>query len=156
SSALSVPLACARELLHDLVDAEARGPLARWKLLEARDPFRHKALGGHEEKDPPSQPVVVVDGVVVRPLERIAPEVEELRDAQIDHGLRPDLEALSALLLEDSLPVLVAKRHEVAVVTPVEHLLSGRLLDLALEQWQEVVAVEVRLERRAARLVPRE
>src|SRR4030095_4331823 len=153
---LAVLLAGGRELLHDLVDAEARRLLARRELLEARDPPGDEDLGRHEPENASNQPVVVVDGVVIGALEGIAAEVEDLRHAQIDHRLRPDVEAFRALLLEDSLPVLVAERHEVAVIAPVEHLLARRLPDLTLEEREQVVAIEVDLEGLVTHLVPPE
>ena len=52
-----------------------------------------------------------------------------------------------------TLPVADANGHQVAVIAPVEKSLARILLDLALEEREQVVAVDVHLERLVARLV---
>ena len=97
--------------------------------------------------------VVVEDPVVVGvrrdvgALERIRPQVEELRDPQRDERLGPDLQrALDALLHEHDLPVVEAEREHVAVVGEVDEPLPRALVHLAGEVGQQVVAVDVDLE----------
>ena len=57
------------------------------------------------------------------------------------------------LLHEHHLPVVVAQRDEIAVVVEVDEALARALLLLAGEVGQQVVAVDVHLERLAGRLV---
>ena len=59
-----------------------------------------------------------------------------------------------ALLHEDHLPVVEAQRDQVAVVVEVDEALARALLLLAGQVRQQVVAVDVHLERLAAGLVP--
>src|SRR6516162_9713513 len=56
------------------------------------------------------------------------------------------------LLDKGHLPVLVTKREKVSVVTPIEKLLSRRLLHLAFEVGDQVIAVRVDMVRLAAKL----
>ena len=60
---------------------------------------------------------------------------------------------MSALLDERDLPVFEAQRKEIAVVTPVEEPFARILLDLAFEERQQVVAVDMDLEALVAGLV---
>ena len=80
---------------------------------------------------------------MVGALERVAAQGEQLGQAQLDERLLPDLEAMGALLQEVQLPLVVAQGREPAAVGPVEELLARRLGGLALEERQQVVAVEV-------------
>src|SRR5215467_12771105 len=139
------------QLLHHLVDAEAGRLLPWWKLLEALDPLPDEELGRYEQKDPTSQPVAVVDGLALGLFEGVAAQVEEARDPEPDERLRPDFKSFRALLGEHGLPLVVAQRHQVTVVAPVEELLARVLRDVTLEVRHQIVAVEVDLER----LVPR-
>ena len=67
-------------------------------------------------------------------LERVGAEVEQLRDPHRHERLSPDLEgARNALLHEHDLPVVEAKREQVAVVGEIHHPLSRTPLDLARE-----------------------
>src|SRR5262249_39892835 len=141
------------QLPHHLVDAEAGRLLPWWKLLEALDPLRDKELSRHEEEDPSHQPVAVVNGFALGLFERVAAQVEEARDSELDERLRPDLKRLRALLGEHRFPVVVTKRHQVAVVAPVEELLARGLLGIALEVRNQVVTVEMDLERLVSRPV---
>ena len=78
-------------------------------------------------------------------LERIGAQIEQLRHTQRHEGLRPDSEAVGALLLEDDLPLVVAQCDQRTVVVPVEELLA-RAWRLAADGGREVVAIEVDLE----------
>jgi hypothetical protein len=50
----------------------------------------------------------IVDGLMVRALEWVAQQVEELREPQGHEGILPDIEAMSPLLGEDELPAPIA------------------------------------------------
>src|SRR5262249_36169724 len=96
------------QLLHHVVDTETRRLLPWRKLFEARDPFRHEGLRRDERKHAMSLPVAVVDCPHRSFLERVGAQIDECWGAQLDERLRPDLEALVALLLENGLPSGVA------------------------------------------------
>jgi hypothetical protein len=57
------------------------------------------------------------------------------------------------LLHEDDLPVVEAKRHEIAVVREVDEPLARAGLLLACQVRQQVVSVDMHLERLVGRLV---
>src|SRR5262245_66576576 len=69
------------ELLHHLVEAEARGLLARRELLEAREPARDIGLRRNEQVGALEPPHRVADRLVARALEGIRAQVEERRQA---------------------------------------------------------------------------
>ena len=54
---------------------------------------------------------------------------------------------------ESGFPIVVADRHQVAVVGPIDELLPRRLLHLAFQERHEVIAIEVHLEGLAVGLV---
>ena len=110
-------------------------------------------LRRHEQERAVGHPLVVEHGrVLVAALERIAAQVVELRDAQRDERLLPDAQARGALLHERGpSSCSYAQRHQVAVVAPVEEALARILLHLALQERQQVVAVDVDLEGLVAR-----
>jgi len=68
---------------------------------------------------------------VLRLLERVAAQVEEQRHAEFHEGLAPDAERLAPVLQEHHLPVVVARRHDLAVVVHVPEFVTRRLLGLA-------------------------
>src|SRR6185369_8806390 len=127
-------------LIERLVDAEARRLLARRELLEGLEEHADQSLGRHEEEHAVGSPLLVEHGrVFAGPLERVTPQVEERRETQPNERLLPDSEAVRALLHEVDLPVLVAQRHQVAVVAPVEEALAGIVSYLPLQERQQVV-----------------
>src|SRR5713226_1319750 len=85
------------------------------------------------------------------PLERIGAQVVDRGGAQLrelalpraDRSLRRNF---GVLLQERDLPVADAYGHQVSVVAPVEELFARRLLRIALEERQQVLAVEMNLE----------
>ncbi len=90
----------------------------------------------------------------VRPLERIGAQVEELRHAQRDERLRPQLEGSARPLLhEDELPVVEPQRDEIAVVREVDEALARADVLLPGEVREQVEAVDVHLEGLAGRFV---
>jgi hypothetical protein len=114
-----------------------------WPAGRARGirPFRNFDLCRHEKESP-------------RSLKRIIPQVEYIRGTQRHNRLPPDVEPMGALLHEMDLPVPHSQRQQVAVVAPVEESLARILFDLSFREWEQVVPVDVDLERRIAALVP--
>ena len=106
---------------------------------------------GEDEVGVVEHPVVVGVRGDVGALERVGAQVEELRHAQRDERLGPDLQRpLHPLLHEDDLPVVEPQREHVAVVGEVDEPLPRALVDLAGQVRQQVVAVDVDLEGRVA------
>src|SRR5262245_26548494 len=106
---------------QSIVNAEAARSLAWWELLESLEEFAHKSLGRYQQEHAVGRPLLVKHRrVFVAPLEWVAPQIEEFREAQGDEGLLPDTHSLGALFHEMELPVLVPHRHQVAVVAPVK------------------------------------
>src|SRR5262249_27755700 len=69
------------KLAHHLVDIEARRLLPDRELLEALQPLRNERLRRHEKVGPVRLPVAIVDAFR-RALERIGPQVVEIRRPQ--------------------------------------------------------------------------
>src|SRR5262249_29865367 len=69
------------QLLPDFVQVEARRLLPLRVVLERHQELAYESLGGHEYERMVHDPVVVGVRGDVRPLVRISPEVEELREA---------------------------------------------------------------------------
>src|SRR5262245_38787649 len=90
----SVAAAASLQLLHHLVDAEAGRLLAWREVLEALDPLPDEGLRRHQQEGAVCQPVGVVDGFVLRLLERVAAQVEDARDAELHEWFRPHLESI--------------------------------------------------------------
>ena len=86
------------QLLHHLVDAEASRLLARCKVLEALQPLPHIGLGRHQEEQTVGPPTRIIDALVIGALERIAPQIEQFRQPELDKGLLPNLETMGTLL----------------------------------------------------------
>lgn len=145
---LHVGFEASLHLLDDLVDAEARRPLARRIVLECSEEFsRHGRCGEEDSSAVGHQPVVVGVRGNIGSLVGVRPKVEQLRDPQARERFRPDPHrSLRALLLEDDFPILVAKRHQVAIVVEIEESISGALGLPAGEVGQLVVAIEMNLE----------
>ena len=105
----------------------------------------HDRLSRNEHEGVLDEPPDVVASFMLGPLERIGAEVEQRRQAKLNHRLRPDVEPMRLLFHEDRLPLVVAKSGEVAVVGPVEEL-AALVGALAGEKVALIVAVEVNLE----------
>src|SRR5271156_2393688 len=61
-------------------------------------------------------------------------------------GLLPSVQSFRALLDEMDLPVAIAKRHQVAVVTPVEETRARILLHFTLPIGEQIESVDIDLE----------
>jgi hypothetical protein len=89
---------------------------------------------------------------VLGALEGVGTQIEQLRQAQLLQGLRPDVESLGPLFHEHRFPIVVAETGEIAVVGPIEEL-TALVRALAGEQIALVVAVEVNAEALAGGIV---
>src|SRR5262245_35351860 len=125
------------QLRDDLIDAEARRLLPRREFLEALEPLLNDRLRGVLVRDVLDEPVIVFEAILSA-LERIGPKVEHLGDAQDRQWLTPDVESRRALFGEHDLELMDAKRHQVAVIAPVEEALTRRCLFLAGEERLKV------------------
>src|SRR5690349_11107866 len=96
------------KLLHGLFNREAAGLLARRELLEAYEMLRHQRLRRDEHEGMLDKPSHIVARLMLGPLERVGAQVEQRRQTQLHHRLRPDIEAVRLLLEEHRLPLLVA------------------------------------------------
>src|SRR5262245_46469526 len=132
--------------LHDVVDAEARRLLPRREIFEGRDELAHDGLSRHHQERMADAPLVIGVRRDVGPLVGIHSQVVQLRQPQAGERLRPDPQrAFNALLAEHLLPILVADRHELAVVVEVEEFLARGLVLLAGQVGKLIVAVEMHL-----------
>src|SRR6187549_3640165 len=78
-------------------------------------------------------------------------KVVEIGATQLGEIALPDAKRrlgtnFGVLFHEGDLPLAHAQRHQVAVVAPVKEFLAWRFLDVALEERQQIHAVEVDLE----------
>src|SRR5439155_8788927 len=140
-------------LLQHAVEGKASGLLARRELLEGRKPLPDIRGRRNEQEGSVRTPPWIINAFVVGTLERVAPQVEDLGDAECHERLLPDIEAMRALLREHELPVVVAQGNYAAVVAPVEEFMPRRLLGFAFEIWDQVIAVEMNLVGLGAELV---
>src|SRR5512144_3116549 len=95
------------KFLEHLIEREAADFLARWKFLESGDEIRDVFLSWNQQEDTVNAPVAVIHGDMVGLLERIGTEVKELGQTQRHERLLPNIEAMSALLCKDELPVVI-------------------------------------------------
>ena len=89
------------QLVHHLIDAEPGRLLPTWEPLEAGGPLRYVGLSWHQHEHAMRRPVVVVDRLERCALEGLEAWIDEHRPAEPLKWLRPDLEALGTLRLED-------------------------------------------------------
>ena len=81
------------------------------------------------------------------PFVRVGAQVDDHGNAHFHEGFTPDLHGpLDPLLGEPELPVVVAQAQQVAVVREIEVLLARAFGNLAREQRQQVVAIQVDFE----------
>ena len=114
-------------------------------MLETHEVLPDERLSGNEHKGMLNEPLDVIAGFMLGPLERVGSQVKQRRQAQLDHWLLPDTEPFSFLLHEYSLPLLVAKAGKIAVVGPVEEF-AALVGALAGEKIALVVTIEVDFE----------
>src|SRR5580658_1650394 len=131
-----------REFVHYFLQIEARRPLADGVLLKSLQPLRNYCDGPIVDENSVHEPVVVQERRVA-PLEGIGAQIENLRYAECFVTLHPNIQTFMILLDEDRLPAPVTNREEVAIVAPIEKILSRRILHLTLEVRNQVVAIQV-------------
>jgi hypothetical protein len=66
------------------------------------------------------QPVAVGVRAFIRPLERVAAQVEDLRRPELHERLEPAHQLRGLLLHQDDFPVAHAERQDVSVIADVE------------------------------------
>src|SRR6516164_104891 len=109
------------QLLHDLVQVEARSLLSLGVLLERHDELGNKVLRWHGQKRMIEQPVVVRVRCDVRPLVGIEAEVIDFWNSEGGKRIGPDQQRPGrSLLHEDELPVVVPEADELLVVVAVK------------------------------------
>jgi len=119
--------------LDDLIQAEA-GRLLPWRELKVARNSPTKSLRGHQQEDVAEHPVAEGVRGLLCALVRVHAQIEDVRRAQPDERLLPNLQrALDTLLHEQHLPVVVAQRRDVAVVGEVDETLAQALRFLAGE-----------------------
>ena len=132
------------QLLHNLVDAEARRLLARRILSEGPDELGHQSLRRHDDERAVERPLVVAVRRNISPLVGVHAQVEHFGRAHADERLAPDLSrAFDTHLAEYDFPVSGTEANELAVVVEVEELLARRFILLAGQVGKLVVAVEM-------------
>ena len=133
-------------LLHHLIQAEACRLLTRRVVLEGRKELPNISLRRHQQECTVQQPVVVCVRRDGRPLVGIATQVLDQRHAQRHKRFHPYSESARRFLLhKDHFPVVITQGRQVPIVGEVENLLAWPFLDLASQQWQHVVAIEMDL-----------
>ena len=136
---------CPFQFRHHRVEVEARRLLPNGKFLEALQPLCGQGLHRHLDESTIDHPFVIEDGLVA-PLERVGAQVEELRQAQFGELSGPYADALVVLLKEDTFPIVDTDRNKLTIIVPVDELLARRFLRFALEERDEIKAVEMDLE----------
>src|SRR5208282_6840419 len=86
-------------------------------------------------------------------LERVASQVEYVRQTKFHERFLPDPQPRCMLLLKYHLTVARPDRHDAAIIADVEEGFSGTLLHLACEIGQQVDAVDMDPERLVRDLV---
>ena len=142
------------QLLQDFIHVEGGRLLPLRVVLEGHQELAHVGLRGHQQEDVIDQPVVVGVRSDVRPLVRVRPEIEHLRDPQAGERVRPDEHrSRGPLLHEHQLPVVVAQAGQLLVVVDVEERFPRALRGLPGQVGDEIVAVQMDLVGHVADLV---
>src|SRR5262245_27465530 len=100
------------QALERAVDRERSRFLAGRELLECAEELPDVLLSRHHHEQMLDAPSFVVHPFLIRGLERIGAQIEELRQPQPDERLLPDVQPMLPLLGEDDLPLVVAQRDQ--------------------------------------------
>ena len=146
-------MATARHLFHleqrllHAVDGEASGQL-HWRiLLEGGHKLPKLFLQRIDQEDVIQGPVPIGVGGDGRALERIKPQVDHEREAQVAEIALPDVQGAGRILHHEvQLVVAVAHGQQIEVVGEVPQYLPPALVFLAGQVGKLVVAVQVVLE----------
>src|SRR5262245_11232711 len=133
------------QMPEDFVQVE-RGRLLTWREFhKGLDLLGHKPLHFVDDVGMGDQPIPVCVRVMVRALERIPPQVEDLRRSKFYKRLEPALQLLGSLLQKHDLPVAHPDAQDVAIIADVEEEISGAAFCLAGEIGQQVETVDMHL-----------
>src|SRR6478735_1400885 len=110
------------QFLEHPLEREAAHLLPRRELLEGRQEPGNDSLCRNQQEDAVDPPMAVVHRLLIADLEWIGTEVEELWQTKFAELILPHVKPVGSLLLEDDLPLVVAKGHQVCVVAEVEEL----------------------------------
>src|ERR1700722_13419034 len=103
-----------------LVDGEARGLLSWWKFFECRRELRRDRLRREDDVVAVDEPVIICVGSDVRSLERVRPQVVQLRKSQGNEWFRPNPKrTLTTLLHEYYFPIVIAERNDVSIIVEI-------------------------------------
>src|SRR5262245_20046323 len=114
-----------RKLPHHLVEVEARGLLPDREFLEALQPLRDDGLCRYDDETSGHEVAPVISSRLRPALERVGAEVVQVRNAETLEPLSPNVQARVVLLDEGDLPLVDAHGEQIAVIVPVEELVSG-------------------------------
>src|SRR5271169_4775189 len=108
------------ELLHYVADTPTFRPLPWRELDHGLNVLTDERAGRCQSKYAIRPPLPVVQARDIRFFERIGPQIDEFWEPQGREWILPCVSSLRTLLHEMDLPLAVAERHQVALVTPVE------------------------------------
>jgi Putative MetA-pathway of phenol degradation len=116
------------QLLHDLIDAEARRPLPWRELLECRDELTHDGLCRYDDESVPEYPIIVGVRRDFGALIGIHAQIEQRRGPRAHERLPPHRQRpFGSLLTKHDFPILHTNSHELAVVVEIKECLARRL-----------------------------
>lgn len=125
-----------QDFLHHLINCKASRLLAGRKFLECGHELGHQGLSTQHQRNVVKHPIPIAIGGDIGELIGIGSQVKQFRHPQYDKGFGPDLAgAFASLLHEHYLPVVVAQRHQVAIITEVKELDPWALLHFTVQVW---------------------
>jgi len=142
------------ELPEHLVEIERGRPLTWRELDVVLDLLGHERLHLVKEVGMRDHPIPVSVRVFIRPLKRVAAQVEYLWGPELDERLEPAHQLLRPLLHQHQFPIANSDREDIAVVADIENKLPRALLRLAGQIGQQIVPVDMYLEGLVAYRMP--
>ena len=112
------------EAFLDLGEVERAGGLARRIVLHGLQELGRQRLDRNDHEHAIQEPVIIGVRIVLRLLERVAPQIEKQRYAKFGERLAPDTERLTAVLEEYGLPVIIAGGDDLTVVVHIPELMA--------------------------------
>src|SRR5262249_44673417 len=141
------------ELIHHAIQVEAGGLLPDGEFLKAGQPLSDDGLRRHEQVSAFRHPLIKLERL--RPaLEGISLDIYDLGNAQVGEVALPDPQSGVFLNLEVDLPLVHSQRKQIAIVAPIEEFTTWGCFYVALEERNQIVAIEMDLKRLAARAEP--
>jgi hypothetical protein len=132
------------ELIEHLIHAEATGFLTRWELFKRLEKLPDDHLGRHKRPEILAPPAKIHVRLVGETLEWVLSQVDDLRHVQ---RLESRLGEIALHHLEVNFLVVHSQSIQTGVIVEVKDLAARAFSHLAFEERQEVVAVEMILER---------